>query len=63
MEILRDQPGFLGTGASLTADLTLLGYVLLLSPAAADTLAPAATAEMEAGPAATPEADDKAPGK
>jgi uncharacterized membrane protein YozB (DUF420 family) len=33
MEILRDQPGFLGTGASLTADLTLLGYVLLLVPA------------------------------
>lgn len=30
---LRLEPGFLGTGASLLADLTLLAYVLLLAPA------------------------------
>ncbi|MCL4251369.1 MAG: hypothetical protein KJ065_24675 [Anaerolineae bacterium] len=30
---LRMQPGFLGTGASMLADLTLLAYVLLLVPA------------------------------
>ncbi|KXK24841.1 MAG: hypothetical protein UZ15_CFX003000102 [Chloroflexi bacterium OLB15] len=32
MEIVRDQPGFLGTGATLLADLTLLAYILLLVP-------------------------------
>jgi uncharacterized membrane protein YozB (DUF420 family) len=30
---LRLQPGFLGTNASMLADLTLLAYVLLLAPA------------------------------
>ncbi|MCA9905194.1 MAG: hypothetical protein KC547_15165 [Anaerolineae bacterium] len=30
---LRMQPGFLGTGASMLADLTLLAYILLLVPA------------------------------
>lgn len=30
---LRMQPGFLGTGASMLADLTLLAYVMLLIPA------------------------------
>lgn len=29
----RLQPGFLGTGASLMSDLTLLAYVLLIAPA------------------------------
>jgi uncharacterized membrane protein YozB (DUF420 family) len=30
---LRMQPGFLGTGASMLADLTLIAYVVLLIPA------------------------------
>src|SRR5690606_25645979 len=32
MDSLRDTPGFLGTGASLLADLTLLAYILLILP-------------------------------
>jgi uncharacterized membrane protein YozB (DUF420 family) len=32
MELLRGQPGFLGTGATMMADLTLLAYVLLIVP-------------------------------
>ncbi len=30
---LRTQPGFLGTGANMLADLTLLAYVVLIMPA------------------------------
>lgn len=33
MDILPNAPGFLGTGASLLADLTLAAYVLVLLPA------------------------------
>ena len=33
MNLFTDPPGFLGTGASLLADLTLLAYILLIVPA------------------------------